>query len=79
MTIKYDKIADAVYVKMSDVAIANSVKLDDTFFVDKDRGGNIVGFEILDASSRRDLISNLEENVEDGIPVSIINSTPVIA
>lgn len=66
-------------MKMSSAAIANSFKLDDTLFVDKDKEGNIVGFEILDASSREDLISNLEKNVEDGVPVSIINSTPVVA
>lgn len=79
MTIKYDKIADAVYMKMSEAAISNTHKLDDTFFVDKDAKGNIVGFEILDASSRKDLISNLERDVAAGVPVSIINSTPVAA
>ncbi len=79
MTIKYDKIADAVYMKISEAAIKNTLKLDDTFLVDKDAEGNVVGFEILDASSREDLISNLEKDVAGGVPVSIINSTPVFA
>ncbi|MDE1965820.1 MAG: DUF2283 domain-containing protein [Patescibacteria group bacterium] len=79
MNIKYDKIADAVYVRMSDAVIADSVKLDDTHFADKDAAGNIVGFEILDASSKKDLIPALEGNVANGIPVSIINGTPIVA
>ena len=79
MTIKYDKIADAVYMKMSESLIAVTIKLDDTFFVDKDENGGIVGFEILNASSRQDFIENLEKNVSDGVPVSIINGTPVTA
>ncbi len=79
MNIKYDKIADAVYVRMSNAIIVNSVKLDNTHFADKDAGGNIVGIEILDASSNEDLIPVLEDNVANGIPVSIVNSTPVVA
>jgi len=79
MNIKYDKIADAVYMKVSDAAIANSIKLDETLLVDKDADGNVVGFEILDASSRKGLVSSLEGSVEQGISVSIVNSTPVFA
>ena len=79
MTIKYDKIADAIYMKMSDAVISNTTKLDDSFFVDKDAKGNIVGLEILDASSRQDLLSSLEKDVEAGVPVSFISSTPVAA
>jgi uncharacterized protein YuzE len=79
MTIKYDKVADAVYVKMTDTVIANSTKIDDTTIVDKDADGNIVGLEILDASSRQGLTATLERNVPTGIPISIINSTPVAA
>lgn len=79
MTIKYDKIADAIYMKMSEAVIANTLKLDDSFFVDKDDNGNIVGLEILDASSQEDLIKNLEMNVLDGVPVDMVSSTPVVA
>lgn len=79
MNIKYDKIADAVYVQMSDAVITDSVKLDETFLVDKDADGNIVGFEILDASSRTGLVASLEGDVDQGVPVSIVNSTPVLA
>jgi len=79
MTINYDKIADAVYMKMSEAAIADTVKLNDTTIVDKDKEGNVVGLEILDASSQVEFMRALEGNVQDGVPVSIVNSTPVAA
>ncbi len=79
MNIKYDKVADAVYMQVSQAAVAQTVKLDDTLIVDKDSGGNIVGLEILDASSQEDLIKNLEGNVLNGVPVDMISSTPIAA
>ena len=79
MNIKYDKVADAVYMQASQAAVAQTVKLDDTLIVDKDSGGNIVGLEILDASSQEDLIKNLEGNVLNGVPVDMTSSTPITA
>lgn len=79
MNITYDKIADAVYMKVSQATVAETVKLDDTLLVDKDSNGNIVGLEILDASSQEDLIKNLEGNVLDGVPVDMVSRTPIAA
>lgn len=79
MNITYDKIADAVYMKVSQATVAQTVKLDDALLVDKDSHGNIVGLEILDASSQEDLIKNLEGNVLDGVPVDMLASTPIAA
>ena len=79
MNIQYDKIADAVYMRMSKAAVAETVKLDDALMVDKDSEGNVVGLEILDASSREDLVRGLESQVGNGVPVSIVNSTPAFA
>ena len=79
MNITYDKIADAVYMKVSQAAVAQTVKLDDALLVDKDSNGNIVGLEILDASSQEDLIKNLEGNVLGGVPVDMLFGTPVAA
>ncbi len=79
MNITYDKIADAVYMKVSQASVAKTVKLDDTLLVDKDNNGNIVGLEILDASSQQDLIKNLEGNVREGVPVDMLFGTPVAA
>lgn len=79
MNIKYDKVANAVYMKVSEGAVANTVKMDDTLIVDKDSQGNIVGFEILDASSNEELIKSLEGNVDSGVGINIVTSTPVLA
>ena len=79
MNITYDKIADAVYVRVSDAVVADTIKFDDTLFVDKDSTGSIVGIEILDASKKGDFVSSLEGSVPRGIPVSIVNNTPVAA
>lgn len=79
MNIKYDRIADAIYMKVSQATVAQTVKLDDALLVDKDSEGNIVGLEILDASSQENLIQNLEKNVRDGVPVDMTFSTPIFA
>jgi len=79
MNITYDKIADAVYMKVSQATVARTVKLDDTLLVDKDHNGNIVGLEILDASSQEDLVKNLEGSVLNGVPVDMVLGTPVAA
>lgn len=79
MNIKYDRIADAIYMKVSQATVAQTVKLDDALLVDKDSEGNIVGLEILDASSQENLIQNLEKNVLDGVPVDMTFSTPIFA
>lgn len=79
MNIKYDKVADAVYMKVSQSVVASTTKLDDTLIVDKDEHGNIVGFEILDASSNEELIKSLEGNVDTGVGIDIVRSTPALA
>lgn len=66
-------------MKVSQAAVAQTVKLDDALLVDKDSEGNIVGLEILDASSQENLIQNLEKNVLGGVPVDMTFSTPIFA
>ena len=76
MNITYDKIADAVYMKVSPNPVSATTKLDDALIVDRDRSGNIVGFEILGASSQDALIKSLQKNVANGVPVAIGKATP---
>ncbi|MBI4067982.1 DUF2283 domain-containing protein [Candidatus Kaiserbacteria bacterium] len=76
MNIKYDIIADAVYVNVGSEPVAKTHKMDDRLLVDMDKAGKIVGIEILDASSQTELIENLKRNVEAGIPIDITSSTP---
>lgn len=79
MEINYDIMADAVYISVSKEKIARTIKNTDRFLVDVDAAGDVVGFEILDASSQQNLVENLRKNVGSGVPVSIQESTPIVA
>lgn len=71
MTIKYDTVADAVYLSLTEGAVATTVNVNDRLMMDLDAQGNTLGLEILDASTQEDLVENLRRNAEQGIPVSI--------
>lgn len=79
MKIKYDIMADAVYVNVSSEKVARTVKTNERFLVDVDKKGNVVGIEILDATNQQDLVANLEKNVGSGVPITIENATPISA
>lgn len=79
MDIKYDKVADAVYVNVSKSKVAKTMEMSDRLNVDVDVAGNIVGIEILDASNQAQLVENLQNNVVTGIPIEIISKTPATA
>ncbi len=78
MQIKYDIIADAVYMNVSDGKIARTLELEDRLLVDVDAKGHIVGIEILDAGRQGQMVKGLSENVQSGlgVPVEIQQSTP---
>ena len=72
MEIKYDTIANAVYVNVSKAKVSRTVKTpNESFLVDLDREGNIVGIEMLRVSSKSELIKNLKEWVSKGAGVPI--------
>lgn len=52
MKINYDKIADALYIRVNTGKVGKTVKLADRLIVDLDKTGNILGMEILGASSQ---------------------------
>ncbi len=79
MDIKYDKVADAVYVNVSSKKVAKTIEMSNRLNVDVDMAGNIVGIEILDASNQEQLVANLQDNLASGVPIEIISSTPQIA
>ena len=54
MNIKYDKEADAMYLKFSDAEVAESDEDKPGIIIDYDKDGKIVGIELLDASQRTD-------------------------
>jgi uncharacterized protein YuzE len=79
MDIKYDIMADAVYVSVGSGKVARTIKTEERFLVDVDSAGNVVGMEILDASSQQELVDNLKKNVARGAPITIENGTPIAA
>ena len=79
MTIQYDKVANAVYMKLSETKVASTMEVNDRLIVDLDSKGNTIGIEILDASSQDALIQTIQSNVLNGIPVSISENTPALA
>jgi uncharacterized protein YuzE len=50
-TLTYDREANALYIRFSTNAISETVELSDTVYMDVDRDGEPVGFEILHAAS----------------------------
>ncbi len=51
MKIKYDKKVDALYFTLSEGKYSDSVKVAEGVMVDKDSDGNIIGIEVLDATT----------------------------
>lgn len=52
MKIEYDPEADALYIHLREVLVADNVDIEEGVTVDLDAQGHIVGVEILDASLR---------------------------
>jgi uncharacterized protein YuzE len=77
MDIKYDIMADAVYVTVGNGKVAKTIKTEERFLVDVDTNGNVVGIEILDASAQQELVDNLKKNVARGAPITIEHSSPI--
>ena len=48
--IKYDSQSDTLVIRLSDTAIEESDELEPGLIVDYDVDGNVVGFELMDAS-----------------------------
>ncbi|MEX2010352.1 MAG: DUF2283 domain-containing protein [Parcubacteria group bacterium] len=77
MKIDYDRVADAIYFTVKSEKVAKSVKVDDRLIVDLSVSGDVVGMELLDASSKQG--QDLEKNIKQGVPINIVSSTPVAA
>lgn len=52
MNTKYDKIADALYVKFKQGKIAKTLRLENHLIIDLDSKSNILGIELLNAKSQ---------------------------
>ena len=52
MKIEYSKEVDALYIKIRDAKIVDSMDVEKGVTIDMDEKGHIVGIEILDASEK---------------------------
>lgn len=52
MKIEYSKGVDALYIRLREAKIVDSVDIEEGVTVDLDEKGHIVGLEILDASEK---------------------------
>jgi uncharacterized protein YuzE len=52
MNTKYDKIADALYVKFKQGKVVKTLRLENHLIVDLDSKSNILGIELLNAKSQ---------------------------
>ena len=78
MSIAYDKIADALYIRFKEGKVKTMVEVADEMLHDLDAKGGVLGIEVLNASHRFSP-KDLERSVEYGIPLSLIAATPLAA
>lgn len=66
-TLTYDREAEALYLQFSEEEIAETIELADNVYVDVDKDGSPVGFEVLGAEP--DLLASLPVSPEAlGLP-----------
>lgn len=65
MKIEYSKSVDALYIRLREAKIVDSMDIEEGVTVDLDEKGHIVGLEILDASEKL--------NISDLVNISIEN------
>lgn len=52
MVIRYNKEADAIYIRFSDAKVVESDEDKPGIIIDYDESGNIIGIEVLNASDK---------------------------
>jgi uncharacterized protein YuzE len=65
MKIEYSKNTDALYIRLREAEIGDSVDIEEGVTVDLDEKGHIVGVEILDASEKMDISDLVNINIEN--------------
>jgi len=70
MRIRYDEKMDALYIRLKESDYEESDQIKDDVILDYDKNGNIIGIEILDASSymQPSELSSINFEVERAIP-----------
>jgi len=68
MKIEYSKNIDALYIRLREAGVADSIDIEEGVTADLDEQGHIVGLEILDASEKLN-ISELVNITIENIPM----------
>ena len=76
MKIEYSKDVDALYIRLREAPIEDSMDIEEGVTVDLDEKGHIVGIEILDASEKMNLTDLVNVNIEN-LPIEKIETTAV--
>ena len=74
MKIEYSKDVDALYIKLREAKIADSMDIEEGMTVDLDKNGHIVGIEILDASEKLELSELVNISIEN-LPLEKVATT----
>jgi uncharacterized protein YuzE len=77
MKINYDKISDAIYLFLKKGKIKKTIKMEDRLIVDIDSKGNILGIEMLNASTQSTL--DIKKIQKEGIPFNVISDSMITA
>jgi uncharacterized protein YuzE len=72
--IEYSKDVDALYIKLREAKISDSVDIEEGVTVDLDEKGHIVGIEILDASEKLELTELVNISIEN-LPLEKITTS----
>jgi len=65
LKIEYIKTVDALYIRLRNAEISDSMDIEEGVTVDLDDEGHIVGIEILDASEKMDISDLVNINIEN--------------
>ncbi len=74
MKIEYSKDVDALYIRLREAQIEDSMDIEEGVTVDLDEKGHIVGIEILDASEKMNLTDLVNVSIEN-LPIEKIETT----
>ena len=76
MKIEYSKDVDALYIRLREAQIEDSMDIEEGVTVDLDEKGHIVGIEILDVSEKMNLADLVNVSIEN-LPIEKIETTAV--
>jgi uncharacterized protein YuzE len=65
MKIEYSKEIDALYIRLREAEIGDSIDIEEGVTVDLDEKGHIVGIEILDAREKMDITDLVNISIEN--------------